>query len=87
VAQTAPKSAVAAGLAAAFRSNQTPAFSHMAAGSDRFPASRAEVAAQAERTDPVVDTISGSYAQHPDVVKALGGMALAIAMAKIAQRQ
>jgi len=45
-------------------------------------------AGRAEKKDPsIVHTISDFYAQHPDVVKALGGLALAIAIAKIAQRQ
>jgi hypothetical protein len=40
-----------------------------------------QMAAQAERQNPsVVDELGSFYAQHPDVVKALGGMALTIAM-------
>jgi hypothetical protein len=47
-----------------------------------------EAAAQAERDNPsIVDTISRMYAQHPGLIKALGGAALSIAMAKIAERQ
>lgn len=36
-----------------------------------------EIAGHAERMDPsVVDALGGFYAQHPDVVKSLGGAAL-----------
>jgi hypothetical protein len=39
-----------------------------------------------ERSNPsIVDEVSGLYAQHPDVVKALGGLALSIAIQKIAR--
>jgi hypothetical protein len=40
-----------------------------------------QMAAQAERRNPsVVDEVSGFYAQHPQVVKAVGGLALTIAL-------
>ena len=43
---------------------------------------------QAERTDPsVMDRISHFYADQPAIVKTLGGLALAVAMAKVAQGQ
>ena len=46
-----------------------------------------EIAAQAEKQDPsVIDTLSNFYAEHPALVKTLGGAALAIALATIAQR-
>jgi hypothetical protein len=46
-----------------------------------------EIAAQAEKKDPsVIDTLSNFYAEHPTLVKTLGGAALAIALASIAQR-
>ncbi|MFP5264411.1 MAG: hypothetical protein ACLGJB_21205 [Blastocatellia bacterium] len=46
-----------------------------------------EIAAQAEKKDPsVIDTLSNFYADHPTLVKTLGGAALAIALASIAQR-
>jgi hypothetical protein len=39
------------------------------------------LAAHAERQNPsVVDEISGFFAQHPDVMKAVGGLALTIAL-------
>ena len=142
LAQTAPRSALADGLAAAFRSEQTPPFAQMAAqlfsrssGQQRAsilntlmaavgptlvaqllarsgssglagllsggqrevtpeiaeqvsPAAVQEIAAQAEQKDPsVVDMISDFYAEHPRLVKTLGGAALTIALAKIAERQ
>jgi hypothetical protein len=46
------------------------------------------VAAEAEKQDPaVVDRISKFYAEQPALIKTLGGLALTIAMAKVAQRQ
>ncbi|HEX6707860.1 MAG TPA: hypothetical protein VF169_24160 [Albitalea sp.] len=46
-----------------------------------------EIAAAAEKKDPgVLDRIGAYYAQHPDVVKVLGGSALAIALGQIANR-
>ncbi len=46
-----------------------------------------EVAHQAEQQNPgIVDRIGQFYAQHPQVVKTLGGAVLAIALAKMAQR-
>ena len=46
-----------------------------------------EIAAHAEKQDPsIIDTLSNFYAEHPTLVKTLGGAALAIAMASIAQR-
>jgi len=46
------------------------------------------VAAEAEKKDPsVVDRISKFYAEQPALIKTLGGLALTVAMAKVAQRQ
>jgi len=46
------------------------------------------LATHAEQKNPsIVDQISGFYAQHPDVVKALGGLAMAIAIQHIARRE
>lgn len=46
-----------------------------------------ELAAHAERENPgIVDQISRFAAQNPQMVKALGGAALAIALGKMAQR-
>jgi hypothetical protein len=52
------------------------------------PAAVEELAAEAERKDPsVMDRISHFYADQPKIVKTLGGLALAVAMAKVAQSQ
>jgi len=144
VAQSAPNSAIADGLTAAFRSDQTPPFEQMVAnlfsrsggqqqagllntliaaagptlvsqilarkGGSGMDISRLlsngqtqlqpeqvqqippdavqEIAAHAEKNNPsIVDQISGFYAEHPTLIKTLGGAALAVAMAKIAERQ
>lgn len=139
VAQAAPSNVIAEGLAAAFRSNQTPAFGNLVgslfsqssgeqkagilnellgsvgpgvlaqlggagalagllggAGSqispDQAQAVSPEVvqqlAAHAEKSDPsIVDKASEFYAQHSTLVKTLGGAALSIALAKVAERQ
>ncbi|HXZ80760.1 MAG TPA: hypothetical protein VEG30_12570 [Terriglobales bacterium] len=137
-AQAMPSSAIADGLAAAFRSNQTPAFGNMLsslfaqsngdqragmlnqliasvgpgaitsllgggalagllAGGNQITAAQAQqispeavqqLAEHAEKADPsIIDKASAFYAQHPALVKTLGGAALTIAMAKLAQRQ
>lgn len=139
VAQAAPPSAIAEGLAAAFRSDRTPAFGQMLSG--LFTQSNGEqkvgllnqlmaavdpavltrvlsgagltgllsggtpqanldqvqkispdvvqqLAAHAEKTNPsFTDSISTFYAQHTNLIKTLGGTALSIALAKIAERQ
>ncbi len=153
VAQVAPASEVAEGLAAAFRSGQTPPFAQMAsqlfggsggiqqagvlnallgavgpaalaqigagkggsilgsllggggtsalgslfAGDANVTAEQAsqvspeivkQLAEHAEKTDPsIVDRLSQIYAEHPGLIKTLGGAALTIALAKVAQRQ
>jgi len=133
VAQTAPPETIGKGLAAAFRSDQTPPFAQMvsqlfgnanpqqrsgmlnqllatlgpeaaamlgasnlqqgSAGPQITPEQTTQFSAQnvqqlaerAERQNPgIVDTLSGFYAQHPDLVKTLGGAALTIALSKIA---
>ena len=46
------------------------------------------MASHAEKTDPsIVDRASAFYAQHPTLVKTLGGAALSIVLAKVAERQ
>jgi len=46
------------------------------------------LANRAQRADPsIVDQVSGFYAEHPDVVKALGGAAITIAIQYIARRK
>jgi hypothetical protein len=47
-----------------------------------------EIAAHAEQRNPsVVDQVSGFYAQHPQVVKALGGLALTVALQHMMRRR
>jgi hypothetical protein len=47
-----------------------------------------QMAAQAERRNPsIVDEVSGFYAQHPQVVKAIGGLALSVALQHILRRR
>ena len=46
-----------------------------------------QIATDAEKRDPgIIDRLSAFYAQHPDLVKQLGGVALAIALGRIANR-
>lgn len=46
-----------------------------------------EIAVAAEKQDPgILDKVGAYYAQHPEVVKVLGGAALAIALGQMAQR-
>ena len=140
VAQAAPRDAVAAGLADAFRSPQTAPFPQMlsqlfgqSATAQRTgvlstllttlgpavlsqvlsrrgipvadhirtegrispevaqqipPDAVAELATEAERKDPsVIDRLGHFYADQPAIVKTLGGAALVIALAKVAQAQ
>lgn len=141
VAQRAPASELAEGLAAAFRSGQTPPFAQMASqlfgssggeqqagvlnalvgavgpavltqfgagkggsvlgslfgGDTDITAEQAsqvspemvkQLAEHAVKTDPsIVDRLSQIYSKHPDLIKTLGGAALTIALAKVAQRQ
>jgi hypothetical protein len=143
VAAVAPQSSVAEGLAAAFRSNQTPAFGQMVSslfsqssgeqkagllnhlmssmppgavqsllgagsgggalagilqsGSGNISPEQAQqvspeavqqLAASAEKHDPsIVDTASQFYAQHSTLVNTLGGMAMTMVLAHIAQKQ
>jgi hypothetical protein len=47
-----------------------------------------EIAAHAEQHNPnVVDQVGGFFGQHPDLVKGLGGMALAVLLGKLANRR
>jgi hypothetical protein len=46
------------------------------------------MAKEAEQKDPsIIDRISKFYAEQPAILKTLGGVALTVAMAKVAQRQ
>jgi hypothetical protein len=47
-----------------------------------------ELATQAHSTNPsVVDSVSNFYAQHTTLVKTLGGAALTVCLAKVAEKQ
>ena len=52
------------------------------------PADVEALAAEAERKDPsIIDRLGDFYADQPALIKGLGGAALVVAMAKIAQSQ
>ena len=137
VASAAPASTIAAGLAAAFHSDQTPAFGNMISGlfansngeqkagvlnqllanvnpamlssiagggvlagllkggatqvtpeqaQQISPEVVQEIAAKAKEVNPsIVDSVSNFYAQHTTLCKTLGGAALSICLAKVAQ--
>jgi len=116
VAREASPDLVSKGLAAAFRSDQTPDFSQMASqmfaqatpeqkqallaklqsvlgptgsslgsSANVSPAAVQSALQQAHDADPsIVDKVSGFYAQHSGLIKTLGGAALTIALAKMA---
>ena len=131
VAQNAAQPHLAAGLADAFRSNQTPPFGQMlgtlfsnsngqqqagilnhlmgalgpsalsgvlgsfAGGGSQVTPQQAQqvspqqvhqLAEQAQQKDPsIIDTVSGFYAQHPTLVKALGAGSLAMIMSHMSR--
>jgi len=46
-----------------------------------------QLAAHAEKSDPsLIDKASAFYSEHPALIKTLGGAALTIAMAKMAEK-
>ena len=52
---------------------------------DMTPEQVREVATAAEKSDPsIMDRVGAYYAEHPEVVKVLGGTALAIALGQMA---
>ena len=52
------------------------------------PAEVEEIAREAEKKDPsVIDRISDVYARQPELLKVLGGAALAIALGRMAQKR
>jgi hypothetical protein len=139
VAEAAPSSALAEGLSAAFKSDQTPAFGQMlstlfnnSSGEQKAgiinqimssvppgtltsllsgaglagilgsgetqitpeqaqkisPEAVQQLATQAHTDNPsIVDSVSTFYAQHSTLIKTLGGTALTIALAKVAEKQ
>ncbi|MEO6409822.1 MAG: hypothetical protein ABIO45_13865 [Burkholderiaceae bacterium] len=58
------------------------------ADADRItPAQVREMAEAAKQSDPgIMDRVGGFYAQHPELVKILGGAALAIALGRMANK-
>jgi len=47
-----------------------------------------QLATHAQNSNPsIVETVSSFYAQHPTLVKTLGGTVLSVALAKVAERQ
>ena len=116
VAREASPDLLSKGLAAAFRSDQTPDFAQMASQmfaqatpeqkqallaklqsvlgpaasslgnpANVSPAAVQSALQQAHDADPsIVDKVSGFYAQHSGLIKTLGGAALTIALAKMA---
>src|SRR4051812_11448934 len=51
------------------------------------PAQVQQIASQAEQHSPdIVEKMSGFYAEHPGLVKTLGGAVLSIALAKMAEK-
>ena len=56
------------------------------AAAQMAPAQVEQLAAHAEQNDPgIIDKMGSFYAQHPTLVKTIGGVALSIVMSKIAQ--
>jgi hypothetical protein len=139
LAQSAPTSVIAEGLAAAFKSDKTPAFGQMIStmftnsngdqkagmlnqllssvnpatltqvlsgaglaglvggGNTQLTPDQAQkispeivqqLATHAQNANPsVVESVSSFCAQHATLIKTLGGTALTVAMAKVAERQ
>jgi hypothetical protein len=139
VAQAAPTSVIAEGLAAAFNSDRTPAFGQMlstlfnnSSGDQKAgivnqllssvgpgalsqvlsgaglagllgtgktqltpeqaqklsPEAVQQLATHAQNSNPsIVESVSSFYAQHSTLVKTLGGTALSVVLAKVAERQ
>ena len=57
------------------------------AASELSPDQVQQIAAKAEARDPgIIERVSGFYAQHPGLMKAVGGMALAVAMKHMRNR-
>jgi hypothetical protein len=69
-----------------FGGNQAPAQVTPEQASQLSPEQVQEIAAKAEQQNPgIVDRMGDFYAQHPTLVKSLGGAALAIALGHMAQ--
>ena len=74
-----------AGLASLLGSGQSPLTAEQA--QQLSPEAVQQLASGAEKADPsIIDKASSFYAEHPTLVKTLGGAALTIALAKLAER-
>ena len=52
------------------------------------PEAVTQIATHVQSTNPsIVDSVSSFYAQHSGLIKTLGGAALTVALAKVAQHQ
>lgn len=79
-------SAAAAQLAGIFNQGDVPQSISPEQAEQISPEQVQQIATQAEQNDPsIIDKASAFYARNPGLVKTLGGAALAIALAKMAQ--
>jgi hypothetical protein len=80
-------SSIAGGaLGALFRGHEAPAQITPEQAATMSPDQVRQIAAEAEQHNPgVVDRMAGFYAQHPNLVKGLGGAALALVLGHMAQ--
>jgi len=80
-------SAIAGGaLGHMFGGHDTPAAITPEQAAVMTPAQVKEIAAQAEQHNPgIVDRMGDFYAEHPQLVKTIGGAALAIVLGRVAQ--
>lgn len=83
-------STIAGGALGRFMQGRSAAAAGQAPATDVAQVTEAqvrEIAEAAQKSDPsVLDRVGSFYAQHPEVVKVLGGAALAIALGQIANR-
>lgn len=83
-------STIAGGALGRFMQGRSPGTAAQAPAADVAQVSDAqvrEIAEAAQQSDPsVLDRVGSFYAQHPQVVKVLGGAALAIALGQMANR-
>lgn len=80
-------SSIAGGaLSNLFRGNDAPAAVTPAVAATMSPAQVKQIAEQAEQENPgIVERMGDFYAEHPQLVKTIGGAALAIVLGRVAQ--
>ncbi len=80
-------SSIAGGaLGGLFRGNEAPAAITPEQAATMSPEQVREIAEKAEQDNPsIVDRMGDFYAEHPQLVKTIGGAALAILLGKVAQ--